>query len=199
MKVQYFEFENYWINGSQFFFMKTLIVFRGVPGSGKTTKACEMVSELSNKDSVTYHCRDDFRKEIIERWWEMGEDFNIPEARIKSLECDWEDWLEILYQESFKIEWIDSKIKRMWWREVRDAVLSDYDVVILDSTFINVEDLINLHDLIVISDRISICYETTKEYGSCHGVPKDVINHYKKGLEKTRNFIQKIVNRFEFI
>lgn len=179
--------------------MKTLIVFRGVPGSGKTTKACELVSELSNKDTVAYSCRDDFRKEIIERWWEMGEDFNIPDARIKSLEYEFDEWLEILYQESFKIEWINSKIKRMWWREVRDLVLSDYEVVVLDSTFINVEDLINLHDLIVISDRISICYETTKEYGSCHDVPKEVVNDYKKKLEKTRNFIQKIVNRFEFV
>lgn len=179
--------------------MKTLIIFRGIPGSGKTTKACELASELSEKETVSYSCRDDFRKEIIERWWEMGEDFNIPDARTKSLEHDWEDWLEILYQESFKIEWINSKIKRMWWREVRDLVLSDYEVVILDSTFINVEDLINLHDLIVISDRISICYETTNEYKSLHDVPKEVVEHYKKGLLKTRNFIQKIVNRYEFI
>ena len=182
-----------------FFMMKTLIIFRGVPGSGKTTKACELVSELSNKETVAYSCRDDFRKEIIERWWEMGEDFNIPDARIKSLEHEFDEWLEILYHESFKIEWINSKIKRMWWREVRDLVLSDYEVVVLDSTFINVEDLINLHDLIVISDRISICYETTKIYGSTHNIPKEVVEHYKKGLLKTRNFIQKIVNRYEFI
>ena len=129
----------------------------------------------------------------------MGEDFEIENARIEVLNYSSEEWIEMLYQKSFQVEWINSKIKSMWWREVEDLINSEHETIVIDCTLVYSDDISILELLLLQSDRVSVCFETTKEYRSTHNVPEKVMNEYKLMIEKTRKRIKKIVDKFEYI
>ena len=176
--------------------VRQVIVFRGVPGSGKTTQAEQYFYDMLGYGKVVYCNRDEIRRETVTRLLKMGEDFGLD---IPNYLYPNEDQIEQCYQLSFRDKRIDKIVSEEWWYEVMACLQSDVDTVIIDFTCIDFFDISTLADMIRQSDRVSICFECTGKYKSIHDVPDFVMMKFKKCQENTRGLVKKVFDKFQYI
>lgn len=173
--------------------MRKLIILRGVPGSGKSTYAqfLKNKEELKGK-RVKIINRDDIRmahcRELIEdeRYVvKMNERLNLDE----------------MYQMSFKIKEIDKEVKQFYYQTVADLLFAKiYDVIILDTTFIDMVDIAKTRMLLDFCNGYEVdIYEMTSLFTSSHDVPDNIMNQYKVACEQTRIHARKLATNYYYV
>ena len=154
---------------------KTFIILRGIPGSGKSTKAEELKKEFERQFcKVKIFSRDQFRLCVLERM--IGKD---------------KEKLEEAYQQSFRDKAQNEMIKDTFYERVIDS-MDDYthDVIIYDMTNISKQDCFFWWEFASFAkgkgDEVQVI-ECEGNYKSTHNVPEDIMEDYRKKWEQTKN------------
>lgn len=149
------------------------IIIRGIPGSGKSTKAKELKEQFEKKGKrVAIYSRDAFRKAFLLEVFSVSS--NIEEA----------------YQESFTNQEDNVIIKDEFYRRLVDSLEEDDNVHIYDMTNISKEDAYFWFEFATYAkakgDTFEFCV-MNGQYKSTHNVPDNVMEKYKKDFEENQN------------
>lgn len=153
---------------------KTFVILRGIPGSGKSTKAEELKKEFEgDMMKVKIFSRDKFRMCVLERM--VGTTL---------------EELEEAYQNSFRDQTQNEMIKDTFYERVIDS-LDDYtnDAIIYDMTNISKDDCFFWFEFVTYAkgkgDEVRIV-ECEGNYKSKHNVPDNIMDDYRKKWEETK-------------
>lgn len=152
---------------------KTVVILRGIPGSGKSTKAKELKQYYYNQGKeVGLFSRDDFRKCVLGR-----------------INKGSKEDLEELYQQSFVDQHQNEMIKDTFYERVIDSLDSNKDVLIYDMTNISKEDCFFWFEYVTYAkgkgDDVQIV-ECEGNFKSMHNVPEKIMDDYRKKWEETK-------------
>lgn len=182
--------------------VKEVIVIRGIPGTGKSSLAKEILEHYMNSGRfAVIISRDQVRKDYLSNRYKMN-------INLMSKISGWDpecvmygpsDQLqEALYQGSFKDKTINRKIKEEFWETVwtyvfrKDAIRT----IILDATFCDKEDLSTLNTLNSLGETSILIIELTKYLGSTHNVPEDVMHQFELNRKKTKKYFETLFDEY---
>lgn len=173
----------------------TILILRGIPGTGKSTLAEKICSEFRNnldnpkqaKSNIRCISRDTVREEFL-----------------RSLECkEILNGKEINYQESFKNATINTLVRDRYFDEIETAYrimrYNDGDnLILIDSTNTKIADLVRLLKILQPYDSIikymeMKTYILTKrhEHGNIHDVPEKVMNAFRQELRESDEWLKR--------
>ena len=161
------------------------IILRGIPGSGKTTKAKALKEYYENKGKkVAIYSRDSFRMATLAEIFKN------------------EKTLEKAYQDSFNNPTENMMIREEFYRKIIDGLELDDDVHVYDMTNTSKEDAYFWFEFVTYAkareDKIKIICAAGK-FGSTHNVPDNVMERYetqKKNNETLWNYLEEYIDNY---
>lgn len=183
--------------------MKSLIVIRGVPGTGKSTYALKQERACYEQGSNAFTVsRDTIRMDMILCA------VKTPECFIEDFNIEMEDLEQISfgmdykknYQISFRSQLFDNLVQRKF-REVIVEYLEDpqIDDVIIDATNIKEDDLKFYSKLREKYKCAIYIHELNKEFGSVHEVPEYIMRNCRIAKEKTALLAISIADKILYV
>lgn len=182
--------------------VKEVIVIRGIPGTGKSTLAKEILEHYMNSGRfAVIISRDQVRKDYLRSRKNMNINL-ISKLTGWDPECvmygPTDQLQEALYQASITDKKLDRIIKEEFWETVwtyvfrKDAIRT----IILDATFCSMEDLNTLNTLNSLGQTSIQIIELTKYLGTNHNVPEVKLKQYELNRKKTKKYFETLFDEY---
>lgn len=175
----------------------TILILRGVPGTGKSTLARSISEYFINIQKFECASERNTHCKIINR------DL-IRLKYITSAECkEVLNGKRVNYQDSFKNATINSLIRDKYFNEIAEAFRTmrfndGESLLIIDSTNTKIADLIRLlkiiepYDFLINNVDYNIYILTKRhEHGNIHNVPEKVMNAFREELKESDEWLNK--------
>lgn len=180
--------------------VKEVIVIRGIPGTGKSSLAKEILEHYINSGRfAVIISRDQVRKDYLKTKVGINLASKLTGWDPECVMYGPKDQLEeALYQASFKDQRINRIIKEEFWETIwtyvfrKDAIRT----IILDATFCDKEDLQTLNTLNSLGETSILIIELTKYLGSTHNVPDEVMHQFELNRKKTKKYFETLFDEY---